>query len=1019
MQIKGKWAKSTNIVGTGDPGFSRNQYPNAFARTDAIAAIIKNIYPQPVGLEAIHHASVGGWPACKRCPAAYSFWSNYKSYYFNRYLNKILLQTETRTAVRVHFNDFGLYFFTKDTATLTIDGEPTKVFSPLNPDGEWKGLPLYKIQDWLPGNREKSITKIVLLTKNGWLPFIPLTQKQYLQGLKIFWWNEKQKVVQRNTKAEKEQLKIIEETRNNKSLDAPTKDKLLAALQKSFDSYLESRDADAKKLTSQFDKKIEVIDQYLSSHSENEMQRSVVTTSFMDFSGYFGDSKTQKGLTPVRIDPSYFNTNLPRHVPQFIVMEWNAEDDAPGKNFRKIFEEQFPVQQLQAMIDQTDRYNPRKILIAKTDPVNDPELKAIRKKAEKYADSMSRFSKDIPGLAAMAGFMQKPQPDTAFNYEIPAKNQKWLSALPNKKLSATELKAFIDGIEKKYTALLVSSGIKLPDASSLDAGSASYSSSMLLLNGMSEQAAWMAIKAVQKAPGNILVLNNSGAVLNACGFQPVAVPVLETALEKSPGNSNIQNNLGQSYIALGDIETAARHLQQSVSSNPYHPHANLTLAYIHYSKSDKNNALKYVENSLYGSFSNGAMRLLLKLKPDARLIKYLKDRYKPTDYFNENKYKLPAQCEKVSEIAVLKGEYTAFREMVERVKNKYDAIAKEEYAQAANSMRAKIANYKTSGIMQAPFTELAYLMIWDRVYLRLHDGKDRLARAQHIYQKCISELNAAYQATLSATEDCEERIALSNRYMALMAFVTREYQNEWMPLWKEVLNDWIFWNAFAYPDKQVQRGIHAGVVSSFLGEVLRMAETHFLDPGTTDCANTDEIKKGAEDYKMPDPHCPIDVGIEFGIGSFSLDCEKIEYHFGGLLVADVVHSFRNHRTTIAIGAGLDLKFGGEKLKAGPIQGGFTAKGKMQYFLTFDGTHPSDQGIIWDAAIKYKQKLKTGIEGIEKLEEIETTNVDASAKVVLSVHNGWSQEGSVFKYLDKILEANPEVQKNKNVKIFQQ
>ena len=97
-----------------------------------------------------------------------------------------------------------------------------------------------------------------------------------------------------------------------------------------------------------------------------------------------------------------------------------------------------------------------------------------------------------------------------------------------------------------------------------------------------------------------------------------------------------------------------------------------------------------------------------------------------------------------------------------------------------------------------------------------------------------------------------------------------------------------------------------------------LADTHFAEL----CDPETDLKKEEQDYVFKEPDCGIDIGMNLGIGSFRIDCEKMEYHFGGLLVADVVHTYRSHSTTIAIGAGLDLKFGGEKIKAGPIRGRF-------------------------------------------------------------------------------------------------
>jgi len=1028
MQIKGKWTKHATVMGSNDPYLSKSQYPLVQKRTEAIAALLKESYPDPRGLEAIHYSNLGHWPLYVGAPfSSYMLNSHYMSYYFNEHLKKIWLADETATVVRFHINDFGAVFM-HDYGEWLIDGQKIKVWASCEVDGEWKGYTTYKYDEWRPGNQLFYRTKIILISRDGEVPYIPVTQKQFLLATKQMYNDRKKQTYDGFMKGETEMPKIIEETRNNKYLDPQAKEKMIASFQKQFDEYRKTQDANIKKSNDYYDEKIKIVDQYLATHTEQELKQPAATVSMEEFSGFFGPERKKRVYYPVRINPDYFRKNLPRYVPQFIVVEWNCQDDAPAVEFRKQFEEKFPVDKLKAMIDYNgDSQTEKKLIVKKTDPAKDPELKAIRKKAEKYADSLLHINKQISAMATFfpADLLKKPPPDTTFRYNLPTRSEKWIRAIPGKKLSAGELRAYLEAIDKKYTTLLQSRGVTLPDISGMNVGDISYSSGIVLLNGQSEQAAWLAIKAAQKAPGNILVLNNSGAVLNACGFQPVAVPVLETALEKSPGNSNIQNNLGQAHLGLGDIQKATQYLQQSVSSNPYHPHANLSLAYIHYSRGDKGSALKYAENSLHGSYNDGAMHLLMKLNPDARLIKYLKDRYKPPEYFNEDKYHLPSQCEKVSEIGMLKGEYAAFSKMVEKVKNEFEAIAREENELGLASMRERVRDYKKSTIMRTPFTELGYLMLWDRVYLRIHDEQEKLSLAQHIYNKTIAELNKAYKAAEVKADDCGEEVELANRYMELMAFATREYQKYWMPFWREVFDDMAFWTAVAYPDKHVQRGMYAGAVSGFLGEILRMAETHFLEPRSIDCADTEEKKKDAEEYKMPEAHCPIDVNLDFVIGSFSLDCEKIEYHFSSLIIAaDAVHSFRNHRTTIAIGSGLELKFGSEKLKAGPIQGGFGVKGKMQYYLTFDGTHPSDQGIIWEEGIKYQQKIKTGIEVEtvfsdikDKVEGIKTTSSDLSAKTVLSFHNGWTFDGTLYEQLDKILEAKSQKQVNKNIKIY--
>ena len=641
--------------------------------------------------------------------------------------------------------------------------------------------------------------------------------------------------------------------------------------------------------------------------------------------------------------------------------------------------------------------------------MNDPQIRKYIKDAQAVdVDSINKAVRD-----AVRNSGQNRRSYDSSSFALPRRNSKLLASLPQKAMTPVELESYLENIDKKYTSILVAQGTKLPDVSSLSGTDIGYASTLYLLDGSGYQAAWCAIKAVEKAPDDIVVLNNAGGILNACGFQPVAIPVLQTALDKSPGNSTIENNIGQSYMGLGDVSKAAGYLQQALSSSPYHPHANFSMACIEYSKGNKSGALNYVQKSLRGSFTDPAMHLLFKLKPDARLLNILKGHYKPTDYFNEDKYHLLPQCENVNDVVRMKAEYKGYREMLERVKNQFEDIENSENELGMKSMMEKTKNYKNSGVRTAPFSELGAMMVLE-INLRLGDEREKLYRAQTNYNEKIKELGKEYHDGISHARSCGEQLSLGNKYMEAAAVATREYQKIWLPVFKEYFTDFAYWGRVQSADKHLQRAAYAGAVRGYLGELLRLAETHFAEL----CDPETDLKKEQQDYVFKEPDCGIDIGMNLGIGSFRIDCEKMEYHFGGLLVADVVHTYKAHSTTIAIGAGLDLKFGGEKLKAGPIQGGFGATGKMQYFLTFDGTRPSDQGFIWEGAIEYEQNFNTELgTRIKKIDEVKTNSLDLSAKTVLSIQNGFNSSGSLYEQLDKILEVKPDKQINKNVKIF--
>jgi hypothetical protein len=61
---------------------------------------------------------------------------------------------------------------------------------------------------------------------------------------------------------------------------------------------------------------------------------------------------------PVKPNLAYIRKGLPAYVPQFIALTWSWDDGdtswgggIQGRRFRKIFEADFPIEKLQALID--------------------------------------------------------------------------------------------------------------------------------------------------------------------------------------------------------------------------------------------------------------------------------------------------------------------------------------------------------------------------------------------------------------------------------------------------------------------------------------------------------------------------------------------------------------------------------------------------------------------------------------------------------------------------------------------
>ena len=62
-------------------------------------------------------------------------------------------------------------------------------------------------------------------------------------------------------------------------------------------------------------------------------------------------SEEQGGTMLVTENPAYFRTDLPKYVPQLFVFSLSADQKGWRKEFKRIVEENFPIEKLKAMID--------------------------------------------------------------------------------------------------------------------------------------------------------------------------------------------------------------------------------------------------------------------------------------------------------------------------------------------------------------------------------------------------------------------------------------------------------------------------------------------------------------------------------------------------------------------------------------------------------------------------------------------------------------------------------------------
>lgn len=304
--IKGKWEKNSDNLVFPDKNFPKANYKLLNARLDSIADLLKASIKNLSGMEANFYRSIKGDAYIPGGPVPYTLNAFFLEYYCNTNLNKILLEDETTKWVYVFVNKLNWFFRDVQSWDMNNDGQLRTVYRLPVKKGTWKGMTVYE-PDFFAGGASKVVCRTVIIGRNGKVPWRSLTQKQYLTGLKN---------------------QYETEVKNFKEGSAYQKD------------YIQ---------------KVKFIDVYLAAVNEDTLNLPAVIdpkSGIWGFKGKFG-KEDEGGYRLVLFSggEKFFDTSLPRYVPQLIQLMWKYSPGEPvSLSFKNQFEENFPLEKLKAMI---------------------------------------------------------------------------------------------------------------------------------------------------------------------------------------------------------------------------------------------------------------------------------------------------------------------------------------------------------------------------------------------------------------------------------------------------------------------------------------------------------------------------------------------------------------------------------------------------------------------------------------------------------------------------------------------
>jgi len=342
---KGKWLIHDSKLSR----ISVNDYHDeVMKRLNAINDLVRQIYPEPTGGDA-------GWsgefaktsfadevkyvPVKDRDPeetkttAKPVYRYNYSCILFpwmctsnpNEIMN--MYPEGTSGSIVIRANDLEILNENyADANEWTINGRPIK--RKMFAAGNWKGYDMMSSVGGIYANAASE--HFVLISRDGALPYIPITRKQYLdraiQYVTRYYDELTNKIVQSNESMPSQFRTPQDELDKQKAQNMKFKNGALKKLQDELQKTTKDGLLDAPAVVG--------IDPLLM----NE--------------GPVFKPEAEGGWLLATENPNYFRKELPKYVPQFFVIELMAGDPQHSNmNFKNIIEENFPIEKLQAMID--------------------------------------------------------------------------------------------------------------------------------------------------------------------------------------------------------------------------------------------------------------------------------------------------------------------------------------------------------------------------------------------------------------------------------------------------------------------------------------------------------------------------------------------------------------------------------------------------------------------------------------------------------------------------------------------
>lgn len=560
-------------------------------------------------------------------------------------------------------------------------------------------------------------------------------------------------------------------------------------------------------------------------------------------------------------------------------------------------------------------------LFSQTPAEFDKIIKDVNKKLEKMKNDpkYKDLLKGIPPAETNPAVKEKEpagitKPDTR---KLPVKNNLLLSQLPKKKFSRQELVSFLNSLfadlQKKLPAEKVKAAQAIISQLNKDAAQIAGTGLLAWYKNAPSEAALLIVYAASQSPDDN-TLNNCGAILNLCGLEEKAIPVLKYALANQPANSTLLNNIGQAYTGLGDPDTAMYYLMGCIRQSANHPEACATVAYIEYEKGNIEKAQQYAEQSIKGGYSSTTAKFYKSIKKGAKLSPLMKSWLSGRKYFQFNGFSVPDNCRKWEDCEEVYAKQQSFKKKIEALREQLKQVVIQN-TQTITSP-TKSLNWK-----EGPFAKLAQELkieisdLYHEAKTPAHmDYLEKLVRTSLEEHENDMALNYKYIPLFKAAEKnpplyeryihekCLEKVTLDNKWFDFRAGLADRYKAAWLQ--KDIENyDWtVFLTIMTAPNENILKSECATYASFLLERFTNYVLDNCNPQQKPDCVKSDPANgQNGNSPVFDEANCPIEINVILGKGKMMLNCQRFTIDGADGLTGEI--KFVTRGSTAVIGSG--------------------------------------------------------------------------------------------------------------------